>query len=416
MRPGGDFARPARWLRIDAQREAERRPAPARRRSTGGADQVGHLHLARAQRHAHARRRRRARKVAAERADEQQELAEAPDAVPKRHEQARSYHEVVTQVEPAATRRTGLRAAIVARRAPRRRTPRARARTAASAACRARRATARAAPWRRCADRRARSRAARRGTRRRRPRSPPARSSRSRRPDGRPAATTSAARVEQRAADRARAPARSASRAPPADVRIAPDGAEPGAGRVDEHAIERAARTAAARAAGTCTTWTCARRWRGPCRRSSATRRGRTSHATSDPVSRMSAAIAVVLPPGDAHRSSTRSPGRAPTASGTSCDASSWTTNDPSRGAAKRVARGDDQAVRRVARRLGLDAVGARARARDVLAASRAAVGAQRQRAASSLLNRTQRSAASKPCRSSQRATSQSGCECVMPR
>ncbi len=41
----------------------------------------------------------------------------------------------------------------------------------------------------------------------------------------------------------------------------------------------------------------------------------------------MSSLIITVLPPGAAHRSSTRSPGWASTASGTSCDASSCTRN-----------------------------------------------------------------------------------------
>ena len=59
----------------------------------------------------------------------------------------------------------------------------------------------------------------------------------------------------------------------------------------------------------------------------SLTRFGRTSDATSRPWSPMSAAIAVVFPPGAAHASSTRSPAVARAITPTSCDASSWTTN-----------------------------------------------------------------------------------------
>ena len=51
------------------------------------------------------------------------------------------------------------------------------------------------------------------------------------------------------------------------------------------------------------------RRSREPSGSAGSTRRDRTSQATSSPESRMSAAIATVLPPGDAHRSRTRSPG-----------------------------------------------------------------------------------------------------------
>jgi peptidyl-prolyl cis-trans isomerase D len=64
-------------------------------------------------------------------------------------------------------------------------------------------------------------------------------------------------------------------------------------------------------------------------RSSSATRRPRTSAATMVPSPFKAATICVVLPPGDAQASSTRSPGIAPANSPTSCDASSWTTNTP---------------------------------------------------------------------------------------
>ena len=100
------------------------------------------------------------------------------------------------------------------------------------------------------------------------------------------------------------------------------------------------------------------RRSRAPCRAAARTRRARTSHATTTPRSRMSAAIAVVLPPGDAHRSSTRSPGRAPTASGD--ELRRFVLDDrtsPSGGRRSGLPARDDEAVRRVARRLGLDAL-----------------------------------------------------------
>ena len=147
-----------------------------------------------------------------------------------------------------------------------------------------------------------------------------------------------------------------ARRAPPANVRIAADRAQAGAGRIDEHAIERSAKGSGPLAG----TWTMCT-WRAPLRRtvsrSSATRPARTSQATSVPESCMAAAIATVLPPGDAHRSRIRSPGCASTTSGTSCDASSWTRNELVFGGAQRIARRDRETVRRVAGRRRLDVV-----------------------------------------------------------
>ncbi len=64
-------------------------------------------------------------------------------------------------------------------------------------------------------------------------------------------------------------------------------------------------------------------------RASNSTRRPRRSVATTSPSSPIAAAIAVVLPPGDAQASRIRSPGRAAANSATSWEASSWTKNDP---------------------------------------------------------------------------------------
>ena len=86
---------------------------------------------------------------------------------------------------------------------------------------------------------------------------------------------------------------------PPPNVRIAPEGPEPRAGRVDQHAVEGRSRTAAGAPASTRAE---ADPLRAAQRRtvafSNASRRGRRSVATSVPRPAMSPAMATVLPPG----------------------------------------------------------------------------------------------------------------------
>ena len=68
--------------------------------------------------------------------------------------------------------------------------------------------------------------------------------------------------------------------------------------------------------------------------------------------------MAIVLPPGDAQRSRTRSPGCASDDQRHQLRGFVLDDERVRPAAAQRIARRDDQAVRRVARRLGLDVVG----------------------------------------------------------
>ena len=124
---------------------------------------------------------------------------------------------------------------------------------------------------------------------------------------------------------------RSVFAAPPLDVGIAPERAEAGAGRVEQDAIERPAERQRH-----------GRRPPGRSRTLVAPERRTVSREQVDPApadvgrrrcvprSSIAAAIAIVLPPGEAQASSTRSPGARAGEAPTSCEASSWTTNRPS--------------------------------------------------------------------------------------
>ena len=116
---------------------------------------------------------------------------------------------------------------------------------------------------------------------------------------------------------------------PPADVGIAPDRAEARAWRVDEHHIELRRERQPRLEIGLQHADVAARRWRRPFRaavaRARCAHRPRRSRARSPAI----AAIAVVLPPGDAQVSSTLMPGSGAPSSATSCDASSCRKNCP---------------------------------------------------------------------------------------
>ena len=117
---------------------------------------------------------------------------------------------------------------------------------------------------------------------------------------------------EQRELSRRRDAGRSLFVPTPADVGIAPDRAKAGAGRIDQHAVEAGCERQRAGAG------TDARSERSDAplartvSRSRRSRRGRTSQATRGPVAHVGG-HRTVFPPGEAHRSSTRSPGCAPT-------------------------------------------------------------------------------------------------------
>ena len=127
----------------------------------------------------------------------------------------------------------------------------------------------------------------------------------------------------------------------------------------------------------------------------------------------IAAARAVVLPPGDAHASSTRDPGRGSARSATSCDASSCTTNQPApagREAGDRLRRSSASGAKRP--RAG----GRPSRARRSTTSSGVARSglARSVSGAGVLLNRIQASVASKPMRSNHRAASHRGCDSVI--
>ncbi len=148
-------------------------------------------------------------------------------------------------------------------------------------------------------------------------------------------------------------------------------------------------------------------------RRRSSIRRSRRSHATSALPPVINAASAVVLPPGDAQASSTRPPGFEPASSGTSCDASSCTTNRPSSTPVPRSGYPSCTTSASGAKRPGDSFTS--------VASSRAARSSRviRRRfarsvsGAAALLNRSQRSVRSNPMRSYQRAASHRGWESV---
>ena len=147
---------------------------------------------------------------------------------------------------------------------------------------------------------------------------------------------------------------------------------------------------------------------------SSSTRFGRTSAATTSPRSPTPALMAVALPPGAAHASSTRSPGRGAATTATSCDASSWTANNPSPASGVRsglpLTTMSPSGANRVA---VVSTPAARSRSASASRVIRSRL-ARSVNGAASLSNRHQASAAAKPCRSSQRATSHAGCERVV--
>ena len=176
------------------------------------------------------------------------------------------------------------------------------------------------------------SKSGRRGEerRRRRPRSLRARSSRSRRPAGRPGPRTSAARSSIRAcsaASRGEVGSGTDASGCPGSRRSVPRPEHGASSRTRVEARRERQRLGDVRPGRRERTRRPAAATVGASR---STRRPRTSVATIRPRLSMAAAIAVVLPPGDAQASRMRSPRAAPTSSATSCDASSCTTNSPS--------------------------------------------------------------------------------------
>ena len=179
-----------------------------------------------------------------------------------------------------------------------------------------------------------------RGTRPRRLRSPRARSSRWRRPVVRPAprrrprAAASAARRRRAPAGRPRAGASGCR-----DRGAACRGPSTARRRARRSNDAREGQRPRADRPGPAGRWS--RRWRATVRRSKL--HPALAHVARDDAARrrrIAAAIAVVLPPGDAQVSSTRAPGLGPASSATSCDASSCTTNQPSLAARRRAADG----------------------------------------------------------------------------
>ena len=94
----------------------------------------------------------------------------------------------------------------------------------------------------------------------------------------------------------------------PARVRARRERAEVGARRVDEHAVERVS-CAVARRRRPCARRRCPRPYARRCGAARRRGRGGARRRRSAPSLPISAARCVVLPPGAAHRSSTRSPG-----------------------------------------------------------------------------------------------------------
>ncbi len=122
---------------------------------------------------------------------------------------------------------------------------------------------------------------------------------------------------------------------------------------------------------------------------------------------------AVVFPPGDAHVSSTRGPRDGPASTDTSCDASSWTTNHPSAGRRRATDDLRPRSARRARtgrRRRGLLTLQPCRPVHRASVLSRLARKRQRRR---QVVEPQPRSAASKPSRSYQRATSHRGCDSV---
>ncbi len=145
-------------------------------------------------------------------------------------------------------------------------------------------------------------------------------------------------------------------------------------------------------------------------RRRRSTRRPRRSVATIRPRLSIAAAIAVVLPPGDAQASRMRSPGTAAVSSATSCDDSSWTEKQPVVGKRRqqRIAAANRQSVRGEARRFGRPTPCDAEDVGQLVARETQRVRAKRQRGGP-LSNDAHASAASNPWRSSHLPTSHSG-------
>ena len=117
----------------------------------------------------------------------------------------------------------------------------------------------------------------------------------------------------------------------PAQVGACLQRAQPGAGRVDEHAIEAPVPRPRPRGVGELDAHVCRARAAERSRARAPARRALRSTPRTSPRPCMSAARCVLLPPGAAHRSSTRSPGRGASARATSIAPRDCARNAPAR-------------------------------------------------------------------------------------